>query len=83
MWFIFIFIPICSIENQIVINQVKNPIFIGMLQQKKQTGIWGEVLDWEVDFIDHDNILAAYFFTQIFWHGDFIKDILLTHWVNW
>jgi len=39
MWFIFIFIPKCSIENQTVINQVKNPFFIDMLQQKKQTGI--------------------------------------------
>jgi hypothetical protein len=35
----FDFVGGCVIENQTVINQVKDLIFIGVLQQQKQTGI--------------------------------------------
>jgi hypothetical protein len=31
------------LKNQVVINQVKNPILIGMIEQKETTSIRGEV----------------------------------------
>ena len=57
----FDFIGGCVLKNQIVINQLKNPILIGMFQQKKQTGIRGEISGWEFDFIDQCIILTVYF----------------------
>jgi hypothetical protein len=31
------------LKNQAMINQIKNPIFIGMIEQKETTNILGEV----------------------------------------
>jgi hypothetical protein len=31
------------LKNQVLINQVKNPIFTGMFEQEQKTGIRGEI----------------------------------------
>jgi hypothetical protein len=60
----FDFIGGCVLKNQVVINQVEDPISPGVFKQQKQTSIRGEILGLEFDSIDHIHIFWRTIFSD-------------------
>jgi hypothetical protein len=45
------------LKDQIMIDQLKDPLISGMFKQQKETGIRGEVPGREFNIVDHIDIL--------------------------